>query len=468
MLLFLGFCLIVPMAVSLYRHDHHLNAFLFSDGLVLILGLIASRSRPGSQFLSLRSGILLIVLSWLAFGLLGALPYYFGHVLSFTDSLFESISGFTTTGSSVLTEIESQDISILFWRSMTHWIGGVVIIVFSLAIYPYLGASGVRLLKLEVPRHDQSKFLPRFYDSAKALMKVYLTLTILFSVLLHAAGMCWMDSVSHTFGGLATGGFSTRNLGIGDYNSSLIDWLVTLLSFVGGVNFYLLYQLFLKGGIHNIWKNPEFKLYVLLLVLCSLLAGWALYSHGLYGFSDSLRYGFFHVVTMGTTTGYTNQNYDLWPGSIHALLILVMLIGGCAGSTSGSLKVNRLLILIGLAFMEIKKVLHPNGVFFVKIRRHVVEIEEAISVFGFLCLFIFTICASSLALGAMHLGGRSALSASIAAITGTGPGLRMVGPYANFAQVPLLGKYVLMFTMLAGRMELLIFFTVFRRKFWTK
>jgi trk system potassium uptake protein TrkH len=469
LLLYLAGTLLLPIPFSLYYQDGAATSFLFSALTTASCGGMLFYFCRSRKELSLREGFAVVCFGWTLFALFGALPYiYSGATLSPLDAVFETMSGFTTTGSTIFTDIEALPESILFWRALTQWLGGMGIIVLSLAILPMLGVGGMQLFKAEVPGPTADRLKPRIQDTAKLLWGVYLLLTALETLLLMLGGMTFFDALCHSFATLATGGFSTRNASVAAYNSAYIEWVVVLFMFLAGVNFTLHLQA-LRGRLTDFTKNEELRFYSWMTCgAIGLLMIFNMSSATYTGLIESLRYSTFQVVSILTTTGFATADYELWPVVTQYILIMLMFIGGCAGSTGGGMKVARVLLLFKHAQVQIFRLIHPRAVRLVKLGKRPVDNEVLAGVLGFFALYIGIFIAASLLLAASGMDLVSGGAAAIACLSNIGPGLGSVGPVDNFAQVPAFAKAVLVVCMLMGRLELFTVLVLFFPSFWRK
>ncbi len=466
--LFLAGALLIPVPFSLYYHDGAAAAFFEAAAFCAVFGILLFKAFSSRLDISVREGFAVVTLGWSLFAVLGALPFYLsGAIPSFLDACFETMSGFTTTGATILTEIETLPQSLLLWRAMTHWFGGMGIIVLSLAILPMLGVGGMQLFKAEVPGPTADRLKPRIQDTAKLLWEVYVLLTAAEVVLLMCGGMSLFDSLCHAFATLATGGFSTRNASVAAYDSAYIDWVVTLFMFLAGVNFSLHYHA-LRGKVEEFWKSEEFRIYLYLTLgataLLSFFNQGAVYS----SLAESIRYSAFQVTSILTTTGFATADYEQWPLIAQYILISLMFIGGCAGSTAGGMKVARILLLFKHAHVQLYRLIHPRAVKLVKLGERPVDREVMQSILGFFALFIGTFVAASLLMSLAGMDLVSAGAAVIATLGNIGPGLGSVGPVDNYAHISAFGKSVLIGCMLLGRLELFTVLVLFFPSFWRR
>ena len=469
LLLFVALSMLFPLLFSLYYKDSGLLPLLCGISLTLAVGIgLIFTMKPASQKpINHREGMAIVALGWAAVGVFGAIPFYVGGFPSFTDAVFESFSGFTTTGASILTDIEALPKGLLMWRSLTHWLGGMGIIVLSLAILPFLGVGGMQLYKAEVPGPVPDKLRPRIKDTALTLWKVYVLFTFVEALLLMLGGMDFFDALCHSFGTLATGGFSTKNTSIGWYDSAYIDGVITLFMFLAGINFALHYN-FLRGKPLSLLKDPEFRFFALicgvLVLICTLVNLGSVYPT----LGTSFRHSAFQVISIITTTGYGTSDYERWLPLPQLLLLCSMFVGGCAGSTSGGIKCMRVLLLFKQGYRELFRLIHPRAVRPVKMGERIVKPEILCGVWGFFILFLGLFVVATLLLAATGVDVLTSFSAVVACIGNIGPGLGSVGPTENFAHIPVAGKWVLTLCMLLGRLEVYTVVVLFVPEFWKK
>ena len=467
---FLGLSMAVPLAVSLMYQDGSARAFLYAMLINVGLGFIiyAATRRGLETTLNHRDGVAVVTFGWLAAGLAGAVPFLLsGAIPGFTDAYFESLSGFTTTGASILSEIESLPRGILLWRSMTQWFGGMGIIVLAIAILPFLGIGGMQLYKAEVPSPVVDKLKPRISETAKTLWKVYLLITAIQVVLLLLGGMSLLEAIDHAFCTMPTGGFSTRNASVAAYNSPYIDGVIIIFMLIAGINFSLHYRL-IRGDILLYGKDPECR--VFLIMVGVFIVAVTLDIHGtVYDtFASAFRYAAFQVSSIITTTGFVTADYGKWPAFSQKLLVLCMFLGAMAGSTGGGIKTMRIILMAKHAYQEIFKIIHPHAVTTVKLGGIAVPQEILSSVWGFFVLYLTLFVISALIMASLGLDIVSAFTSVAACIFNIGPGLGLVGPVSNYQAVPLLGKWVLIFCMLAGRLEVYTVIALLIPEYWRK
>jgi trk system potassium uptake protein TrkH len=467
---FLGLTMVFPLLFGLYYQDESVLPLLKSIAVTLGTGLViylVFRSAKG-EVMSHREGMGVVAIGWTAAGLFGALPYYCGGVFStFADAFFESVSGFTTTGASVLINIEIVPRGLLFWRSLTHWLGGMGIIVLSLAILPFLGVGGMQLYKAEVPGPAPDKLKPRIRDTAMVLWKVYVLFSAAETLLLMLGGMDLFQALCHTFGTMATGGFSTRQASIGSYHSPYIDTVVILFMLFAGINFSLHYQ-FLKGDLRAFWRNPEFRFFIGAVVIFVLAVSSNVYHTVYETFSEAIRFGGFQVISIITTTGYTTADFEKWPSLSQTILLFCMFLGASAGSTGGGMKCLRIMLLLKHSYKQLFSLIHPRAVTQVKLGGRPISDEVLHSIWGYFVLYLGVFIVSSFLLAAMGVDVATSFAAVAATIGNIGPGLGLVGPTDNYAHIPMLGKWLLIFCMLLGRLEIYTILILFVPEFWRK
>ena len=467
---FLGLSMAVPLCVSLLYQDGSAPAFLVSMlitvGMGFLLFVITRREHETS--LNHRDGVAVVTFGWLAAGLAGAVPYLVsGAIPGFTDAYFESLSGFTTTGASILTEIEGLPRGILLWRSITQWFGGMGIIVLSIAILPFLGIGGMQLYKAEVPSPVVDKLKPRISETAKTLWKVYLLITALQVVLLFLGGMSLFDAVCHAFCTMPTGGFSPKNASIAAYNSPYIDGVVIVFMLLAGINFSLHYRL-IKGDLTLYGRDSECRVFLIMVGLFIILITLEIYGPVYDSIFSAFRYAAFQVSSIITTTGFVTADYGKWPPFSQKLLVLCMFLGAMAGSTGGGIKTMRLILLAKAAYQEIFRIIHPHAITRVKLGGKVVHNEILDGVWGFLVLYLSLFVFSAMIMASLGLDIISAFTSVAACIFNIGPGLGLVGPVSNYQGVPLVGKWVLIFCMLAGRLEVYTVIVLLIPEYWRK
>ena len=444
--------LVLPALVGLIYREHASVSYLAVAVLCLILGVLLTHKKPRSTNLYTREGFVAVALSWIIMSIFGAIPFVLtGDIPFYVDALFETISGFTTTGSSILTDVESISKASLFWRSFSHWIGGMGVFVFIMAILPMMGGSTMNLMKAESPGPSVSKLVPHVKDTAKILYGIYIAITICEATILRALGMPLFDSLTTTFGTVGTGGFGIRNDSIAGY-SPAIQITITVFMILSGIN-YTAYFYILTGKIKELFKIEEVRWYLAIIFGSVAVITWNVRS--LYPtFSETLRHAFFQVGSIITTTGYATTDFDLWPALSKTLLVTLMFIGACAGSTSGGIKVSRILILLKTIRKELSLIIHPRQVKKIRMDGHPVDHETLRSANVFLVVYFVLLLASMLLISVDEFDFSTNFTSVVTVLNNIGPGLNLVGPTQNFSIFSPFSKFVLMFDMLAGRLEL--------------
>jgi len=467
---FFGLTMIFPLLVGLYYRDASLIPLLKSMGITVAAGSILYLIfvKAGAEIISQREGMAIVALGWTAVGLFGGIPFYLGDgSFTFTDAVFESVSGFTTTGSSVLTNIEALSKGLLFWRSFIQWLGGMGIIVLSVAILPFLGVGGMQLYKAEVPSPVPDKLKPRIRDTAMILWKVYALISVAEIVLLMLGGMSLFDAVCHTFTTMPTGGFSTRNASVAHYNSVYFDCVFIFFMVLAGINFSLHYQI-IRGKPLAFWQDSECRFFLGAVVILIFVVSLDVFQTVYDTMGDALRYGAFQVVSIVTTTGYATADYEQWPAMSQLILLLCMFLGASAGSTGGGMKCLRIMLCFKYCYKELFSLIHPRAVTHIKIGGKTVPDDVMRSVLGFLALYVGLFALSSVVLAGLGVDFTTSFSAVAATIGNIGPGFGAVGPVENFAGIPVAGKWLLVWCMLLGRLEIFTVIILLVPEFWRK
>jgi len=440
-----------------------LICFIFA-GLSLLLG------RKHSPYIGKREGSVIVTFTWIIFTLFGLLPFWLsGSIPSFTNAFFETISGFTTTGASILNNIEELSHGMLFWRSMTHWMGGLGIIVISLAVLPVFGVSGTQLFAAESSGPTKDKIHPKISETAKRLFAIYITLTIVETILLWFGGMNWFDAICHSFATIATGGFSTKQASIGYWDSSYIQYVISIFMILSGVNFSL-YYFGLKNKWHKVRENEELRYFLITLFTFAIIVTLSLIDFSKVQSFQTLeiawRNAFFTVSSLMTTTGFATVDYMFWQPLTWVILLIVMLTGASAGSTSGGMKMIRVVISIKAIYFQFKQLIHPNAVFPIRYSKHMVREDIVTRVLAFTLLYLTIVTLGILVLAISGMGFQESIGGLITCLGGVGPGLGLVGPAGNFAYVPEFSKWFLSLIMLMGRLELFTVLLLFTPAFW--
>ncbi len=452
----LAFTMVIPLLVGLFYRDMSVRPFLQAIAATLAGGvalyLIGRTDR--SEFVSQREGMAIVALGWTVAGFFGALPFYFeGEFPTLVDAVFESVSGFTTTGASVLTDIEAVSKGLLLWRSLIQWLGGMGIIVLGIAILPFLGIGGMQLYKAEVPTPVPDKLQPRIRDTAMILWKVYALITVLQVAALWAGDMSFYDAVNHALTTLPTGGFSTKNASVAQFDSLYLDLVISFFMLLAGINFSLHYQM-LRGKPLAFWRDSECRFFLGAVLVLTLIVSFDIWRTVYGSLGEALRYGLFQVMSIVTTTGYATADYEQWPAMSQLILLLCMFLGASAGSTGGGMKCLRIMLCFKFCYKELFSLIHPRAVSHVKIAGKAVPDDVLRSVLGFLALYmgLFGLC--SVLLAGLGVDFTTAFGAVAATLGNIGPGFGMVGPVENYAQIPYAGKWLLIWCMLLGRLEI--------------
>lgn len=462
--------LILCSLLAVYYQESDVSAFLTSAAITAGAGIIASLfGKNAEKKISRRDGYVVVTFAWVFFSLFGMLPFYIsGYIPHITDAFFETMSGFTTTGASILDNIESLPHGLLFWRSMTQWIGGLGIVFFTIAVLPVFGVGGVQLFAAEAtgPTHD--KVHPRIGVTAKWIWSIYLGLTITEIFLLLFGGMNLFDSVCHSLTTTATGGYSTKQNSIAAFNSPYIEYVITLFMFLAGINFTLLYLLFLKGNFKRLFNDTEFHWYVGTVAFFTIFTTTTLIWTSPMGIEESFRKAIFQVVSLQTTTGFISADYMTWVPVLWTLVCIIMLFGACAGSTTGGMKCIRIAIMNRVAKNELKHIIHPNAILPVRINRQVISPTTKSTVLAFTFLYIAIILIGWIVLMLFGVGFEEAFSVVISSLGNVGPGIGKCGPAYSWSGLSDAAKWTSAILMLVGRLELFTVLLLFTPGFWKK
>jgi trk system potassium uptake protein TrkH len=481
LLLFNGGFMIIATIVSLIYKDGATFDMALAAAVTLFIGLfLMFTTKEHKKEVKRKEGYLIVALGWIIMSLSGMLPYLFSDAIpTVTNAFFETISGYTTTGASILDDIESLPEGILFWRSLTHWIGGMGIIVLAIAILPLLGIGGMQLFAAEAPGPSADKLHPRITDTAKRLWYIYVGYTVAETVLLKLAGMNFFDAVNHSLATLSTGGFSTKNASLAFWNNNpLIQYIVILFMFLAGTNFVLSYFAF-KGNVQRIIKDEEFKCYTGFIVCFSILVVFVVYFSAQVPVSDyhpmpfgalesSIRHGLFQVVAIVTTTGFVTADFTSWAPFLTVFFFGLMFLGGSAGSTAGGIKVMRHLLIIKNGLLEFKRTLHPNAIIPVRYNDKTVKEHIVYNIIAFFVLYMLLFIIGALGLGALGLDFTSSIGGAASSLGNVGPAFGSLNPLSNFNSLPDLGKWWCGFLMLAGRLELFTILILLTPFFWKR
>lgn len=460
---------LVCSGVSFYYRESDMLDFWKAGGITAGVGLLlAFLGKGGERQLTRRDGYVLVSFAWVVFSLFGMLPFYIGgYIPDITNAFFETMSGFSSTGATILNNIESLPHGILFWRSMTQWIGGLGIIMFTIAVLPIFGISGLQVFAAEAsgPTHD--KVHPRIGITAKWIWSIYAGITALLVGLLMLGGMDWFDSICHAFATTGTGGFSTKQASVAHYNSPYIEYVISIFMFISGINFTLL-LLFVNRKFKKFISNAELKFYFGSVVLFTAIIALVLYYTSCMGMEESFRKSLFQVISLQTSTGFATDDYMKWTPVLWGLFTIIMLMGACAGSTTGGLKCIRMVILTKVSRNEFKHILHPNAVLPIRINKQVIPPSIVSTVLAFCFIYLIIIIVSTLLMMAMGVGTAESLGCVISSIGNMGPGLGETGPAYSWNALPDVAKWLLSFLMLLGRLELFTVLLLFTPDFWKR
>jgi trk system potassium uptake protein TrkH len=470
LILFLGMSMIFPLFFGLYYHDQSVLPLTKAMVITIAAGLslFVFFRKAKVEHISHREGMAIVAIGWVAIGFFGAIPFYLGTEFNtFMDAFFESVSGFTTTGSSILTDIEAVSKGLLFWRSFIQWLGGMGIIVLSVAILPFLGVGGMQLYKAEVPSPVPDKLKPRIRDTATTLWKVYALISLAEVALLMIGGMTLYDALCHAFTTMPTGGFSTKNASIAHYDSTYFDAVFIFFMLLAGINFSLHYR-FLRGKPLAFWRDSECRFFLGTVLMLTAIVTLNIYGNVYEKIGEALRFGAFQVVSIVTTTGYATADYELWPTMSQLILLLCMFLGASAGSTGGGMKCLRVMLYLKYCYKELFSLIHPHAVKPIKLGGRTIPEDVVRSVLGFMGLYVGLFAFSSVLMAGIGLDFTTSITSVASAIGNIGPGLGTVGPVDNYAHIPYLGKWVLLGCMLLGRLEIYTVIILLVPEFWRK
>ncbi len=467
MLIFEGLFMLLSAAVSFIYHETSTSSFIYSALITLVTGAIVfTPFRNEERVYGNKEGYLIVTGIWILFSLFGTLPYLLsGSIKSFGDAFFETMSGCTTTGATIITDIESLSHGIIFWRSLTQWLGGIGIIIISLSLLPIVKSINIQLAATEFSGQATSKIYPRTVDAAKRLILIYFLLTVAEVMLLWIGGMPLFDAVCHSFSTLSTGGFSSQNDGIASFATPYIKVVITIFMFIAGTNITLIYFA-MKGNFKKITGNNEFVFYSVLCLFFIVISSAFLRIKAGYPSGQSITDGAFHVVSIITTTGYYTQDFNLWGNFMIIIIFILMFTGGTAGSTSGGIKIVRLLLITKNSRQELKRIIHPNAFIPVRLDKHIIPQTTIYNLLLFIILYCFIMCFGTFIMSMMGYDMITSFSTSASMLANIGPGLGSFGPFTNYSSLPVLGKWFLSLLMLLGRLELLTVLILFTRNFY--
>lgn len=471
LLMVIGGLMLTPIPFSLYYGSEDIISLLICAAFTIIFGAVLWYTQIGSsKRIGKREGYLIVSIGWISMSVFCTLPYLVSGVIpGITDAFFESVSGLTTTGATVLTDIESVPKGILFWRSLTQWIGGMGIIVLTVAIFPLLGIGGVELFVAEAPGPTSDKLHPRIADTAKILWSIYVGLTVILIFLLWLVGMNVYDAFNHGLTTMATGGFSTKNASIAHFQNPSIHYVITLFMFMAGINYTVIYY-GIKGKLKRVWRSDEFKTYLFLVLILIAVVTYSLQQLFDQPIEVSFREAAFQVISIITTTGFVSADYTSWSPALSLLFFIMLFLGACAGSTSGGVKLIRHLVFFKNSTLEFKRLLHPKALIRIKIDNQLVAARVLTHILVFLLVYLIFFVFGSLMMAAILADFSDPILTAIGSVAtslgNVGPAIGSVGPEDNFSAIPALGKWILVFLMLLGRLELFTILVLFMPYFW--
>ena len=462
--------LLGSVGVSLFYAEDTVRPLLYSSGIIASVALLlVTFCKGGERAISRKDGYVVVSLCWIVFSLFGTLPYILtDSIPSFTDAFFETMSGFTTTGATILQDIEALPKSILFWRMMTHWVGGLGIVFFTVAVFPIFGLNDMNLFSAESVGPIRAKLHPRISVTARWILTIYMALTVICTVSLRIAGMGWFDAVCHAMSTIATGGFSTKQASIAAFNSPVIENVITFFMFVSGVNLSLLYLAIFKARPMTLFRDTEFKTYFSIAAGFSVVVGVGLFFTSDMGVAEALRVSLFQVVSLQTTTGFATANYAVWMPLLWLLLCALMFIGACSGSTSGAMKCARISILFKVMWNEFKRIVHPNAVIPVRMTGRIIPSAVQSAILAYTVIYIFMLVSGLFVNMAFGVDFLDAFSLSVASVGNVGPALGNYGPMDSFAPLPAAVKWFSAFQMLVGRLEFFAVLLLLTPVFWKR
>jgi trk system potassium uptake protein len=463
-----GLCMFLSSLVAIIYNEPVAKAFIYPGLITTVTGiLVFSPLRNEERLFGKREGYIIVTGIWVIFSLFASLPFIFsGAIRNFTDAFFESISGFTTTGATILTDIESLPKGILFWRALTQWLGGIGIIVLSLSVLPVVKTINIQISTTEFTGQSPNKIHPKIKETGKRLLMIYILLTLAEAIILTAGGMTVFDAICHSFSTLSTGGFTTHNEGLSAFSSPLIKVTITFFMFLAGTNMTIIYFWF-KKNLKKVFTDHEYIYYFIICFVFSVIVSFVLQNKtGLTG--RSIMDGTFHVVSIITTTGFYTSDYDLWSNFLVLILFILMFTGGTAGSTSGGIKIVRLMILTKNSRLELRRLLHPNAYIPVRLNHKTIPQNIVYNVLVFVTLYFFILILSAMIISFMGYDLITSFGTSASMLANIGPGLGKLGPFSDYSTVPVAGKWFMSFLMLLGRLELITVLILFSRSFYRK
>lgn len=462
--------LLTSLAVALFYHEENLNTYIYSLAAMVGTGAVLTYVGRGKERnISRKDGYIVVTLCWIIFSIFGSVPYYLsGYLPSVTDAFFETMSGFSTTGATVLDDIEALPHSLLFWRAMTHWVGGLGIVFFTVAVFPVFGLGDINLFAAESVGPMRAKLHPRISVAARWILTIYIGLTLIATVSFYFAGMGKFDALCHAMSTVSTGGFSTKQASIATYNSPLIEYVVTLFMFLGGVNLSLLYLFLFKARFGELFRDSEFRVYCGSVALFTIVIAAGLFFSTSMGVEESFRTSLFQVVSIQTTTGFATSNYVLWQPILWLMISAVMFLGACSGSTSGAMKCVRISILGRVMFNEFKRILHPNAVIPVRMSGKIVPSSVQSAILAYTVIYVATVVVGVFVNMTFGLDFLDAYGLSVTSVGNVGPALGHYGPMDSLSTLPATIKWFCSFQMLVGRLEFFAVLLLLMPAFWKR
>lgn len=462
--------LTASVAVALYYDEKIINELLASIATMVGTGSVLTfLCRGRERNISRKDGYVVVTLCWIVFSLFGSLPYMLsGYIPDFTDAFFETMSGFSTTGATILQDVEALPKSLLFWRMMTHWVGGLGIVFFTVAVFPIFGLSDINLFAAESVGPMRAKLHPRISVTARWILTIYIGLTLMAAVAMYLAGMGKFDALCHSMSTVATGGFSTKQESIAAFNSPAVDYVTALFMFLGGVNLSLLYLFIFKARAKELFRDTEFRTYAGVVAVFTLLMTVGLYFSTPMGVEGAFRASLFQVISLQTTTGFATSNYVLWMPLLWLMLCALMFIGACSGSTSGAMKCARISILFKVMINEFKRIVHPNAVIPVRMTGKIIPTTVQSAILAYTVIYIFVLVVGIFVNMAFGVDFLNAFGLSVTSVGNVGPALGSYGPMDSFAQLPAVLKWFSSFQMLVGRLEFFAVLLLFTPMFWKR
>lgn len=464
-----GILLLIPTVVSLiYGEYNEALSFVIVTAVLLAIYLFLGRKKPKNTTIYGKDGFVIVAAAWMLMSFFGCLPFVFsGAIPNIVDAFFETVSGFTTTGATILTDVEAVPNGLLFWRSFTHWIGGMGVLVFVMAVVPLADKRSMHLMRAEMPGPTVDKLVPKARVTAKILYQIYIVMSVVLVVLLMFGGMNLFDSLIHTFGTAGTGGFSNRAASVGYYNSPYIDTVIGIFMVLFSINFNLFYLVLLKKALTPILKSEEVKVFLAIIAAATVAIAINIFNY-FGGTLQALRYAFFQVTSIISTSGFATTDFNLWPQFSKTIILLLMVVGACAGSTGGGIKISRLILFVKTSIREVKHIFYPQAINVVRLDKKRVEDETLNNLYGYGVAYAAILGLSILLISLDNFDFATNFSSALTCLNNVGPGLGVTGPTGSFAGYSLLSKVVLSFNMLVGRLEIFPFLILFSPSLWRR